>query len=1254
MPVPIRVLQLEDEPTDAELVLSELRQGGFAPAAHCVDNERDYLAQLDQPYDVIISDYHLPQFDGLSALRLLRESGRDTPFILVSGAIGEEQAVAAIRQGADDYLMKDRLTRLGPAVARALEGKRRREERRRMSEALQKSEQEMRTLVRNIPDIVARYDRQLRYLFVSENIRDQTGLEAKEFIGKTDRDLGMPEHLIALWTESLRYVFETGQPREIEFEYPSPSGKRYFESRLVPEVGAGATVETVLVVTRNVTERKQAQEALRESEERYRILAEAAHNLIFIINREGIIEFANQHVAQFLGVRREEMIGRPVASVLPPDALSALQEYLGKILDNAQPVYSENKVSIRDRVVWLGTWMVPLADAHGKPRAILGASADITERKRAEEQERQSAARTRALVDVAARLNAQLDLKTVLTLVCEETARALKSTAASVSLYDQVHDHFALAACYGAPPGYADQLQPWPRTAVEEFLQGTGGVRVVLNIQALPDLPNAQAYRDFDRRSTATAIMQSDHHLVGVLTVHTFGETREYSPDDLEMLRGLAAQAALALSNARLFEKTARHAELMSILYDSGLNLNREHDPVEQMQVLVRQAIRALQAERAEFFRFDSATNAAHLQVALGFPPPAEAKLKEIGSVYWSGTGLVGWTCQNRVSVRLPDVNADSRYLHIDPEVRSGIWVPILREDELLGVMALLSTRLNAFSAEDERLLQLFANQAGIAMSNARLYEELRSRNQELASLYDLSTQLREAQSSQEMLQITSKEVRRLLGADGSAAILKAPHDGGLTFVSAEGALASSVARTFRINEGCSGVVVRTKQPYLTADYASDPHHLTTLQHLEEFGPAVFVPIQSEVDVQGVLFALKRRSPASPPFGASEVRLLTAIGEMLGNSLRRVRLYEDAERRLSYTEALHEIDRAISASMDLKLTFGIILEQVMTQLRVEAADVLLLNPVSHALTFSAGRGLPRALEQTRLHLGEGDAGTAVLERKTRFRDLAHAAAPDSRTRLLADAGFVAYCVVPLSIKGQVKGVLEVLSRRPLNADEEWQGFLRGLAGQMAIAIENIGLFNDLQRSNTDLALAYDATIEGWSRALDLRDRETEGHTMRVAEMTTRLARAMGIADEEMIHIRRGALLHDIGKMGVPDAILLKPGPLTEDEWKSMRLHPQFAYEMLIPIAYLQRALDIPYCHHEKWDGTGYPRGLKGEAIPLAARVFAVVDVWDALRSDRPYRAAWPEARVREHIQAAAGTHFDPRVVEAFLALDDTT
>jgi putative nucleotidyltransferase with HDIG domain len=242
--------------------------------------------------------------------------------------------------------------------------------------------------------------------------------------------------------------------------------------------------------------------------------------------------------------------------------------------------------------------------------------------------------------------------------------------------------------------------------------------------------------------------------------------------------------------------------------------------------------------------------------------------------------------------------------------------------------------------------------------------------------------------------------------------------------------------------------------------------------------------------------------------------------------------------------------------------------------------------------------------------------------------------------------------VPLIAKGLLKGVLEIFSRTPITTDPDWMNYLETLGGQAAIAVDNAQLFEGMQRSNQELVTAYDATIAGWSLAMDLRDKETEGHTQRVTELTIKLAKRLGINEQEQVQIRRGALLHDIGKLGVPDQILLKPGKLTEEEWEIMRQHPTHAYEMLLPIKYLRPALDIPYAHHEKWDGTGYPRKLKGEQIPLAARIFAIIDVWDALRSDRPYRPGWSVERVREYILEQSGKHFDPFVVNAFLKMLD--
>jgi HD-GYP domain-containing protein (c-di-GMP phosphodiesterase class II) len=357
---------------------------------------------------------------------------------------------------------------------------------------------------------------------------------------------------------------------------------------------------------------------------------------------------------------------------------------------------------------------------------------------------------------------------------------------------------------------------------------------------------------------------------------------------------------------------------------------------------------------------------------------------------------------------------------------------------------------------------------------------------------------------------------------------------------------------------------------------------------------------------------------------------------------------QQIEQQLIRFQALRVNDLAILGTTDLRLALKTIAEQARKQLIVDLISILLFNPHSLMLETAVVVGTRNlALHTTQIRLGETLIGRAALERRVlAFPGLIPTTIQDDKW--VQGERLKACYILPLIAKGNIVGVLFLGNRSELQPDQEWLDFLETLAGQAAMAIESIKAFDDLQRSNFELALAYNRTIEGWSHALDLRDSETKDHASRVIEMTIMLAKMAGMTDAEIMHVKHGALLHDIGKMGIPDAILLKEGHLTDEEWDIMRKHTTYAYEMLFPIEYLQPALDIPYCHHERWDGTGYPRGLRGDEIPLAARLFAVVDVWDALRSDRPYRKSWSEDKAREYIRSQSGTHFDPKVVELFL------
>ena len=443
-----------------------------------------------------------------------------------------------------------------------------------------------------------------------------------------------------------------------------------------------------------------------------------------------------------------------------------------------------------------------------------------------------------------------------------------------------------------------------------------------------------------------------------------------------------------------------------------------------------------------------------------------------------------------------------------------------------------------------------------------------------------------------------------------------------------------------------SGEVFRSGKPYLTNDLKNEKHFYTK-DLLETLNAAAWVPMVMDGAVTGIVIVSSSR-----PIEQAEFNALIPIADMAASAIHRAKLAGQMQQRLQQLTALRAINISIGASFDLHVTLNVLVNQIHTQLGVDAVCVLLVEPNTRLLRYAAGNGFRSpAIEQLSFWFGEGLAGRIALERHSQhIYDPNGLSSYFTHREWLVGEEFVAYHAVPMVVKGEIKGVLETFHRAPYAPQPDFQQLLEALAMETAIAIDKAELLNMLQVSNQDLITAYDKTIEGWARALELRDEETEGHTRRVAECTMRLGQAYGITGVQLMHIRRGALLHDLGKIGIPDRILLKPTDLTPDEWEIMRTHPVLAYEMLSGIEFLRPALDIPYCHHEHWDGSGYPRGLTGEEIPVAARLFSVIDVWDALRHKRPYRDAWSEEQVIAHLKEQAGHALDAEIVRIFLEI----
>jgi response regulator RpfG family c-di-GMP phosphodiesterase len=1013
----VSILMVEDQESDAELLIAELRRAGFDPVWRRVTSEQEYLARLDsveegQVPDVILADYNLPQFSGIRALELVQERGFDIPFILVSGTVGEDVAVDSVKLGADDYLLKDRLARLGPAIRQALA-------RKELRDAARRAEHEARAADRRA---IVEYAKLLERL---NNLAQRVGTASDT-------------------TEVFRGLSD--------FSVESVPINGLFVSLLDP--------------------------------------ATSLRTCVYAMSEHKELD----------------------VSELPPLGLTGSPA--SRAIESGE-------------VVITGDFQ---ADIAGRPRVDLGME--------------------------------------------------------------------------------RDPRLPQSSLAVPLVVMG----RVIGAFEVQSVLPGA------------------------------------YTNEHVTAMRMAANLAAIAVENVQLIEHEQRRSRELAALNAVILAASGSDEMGGVLRVALDRLLGVLNLDTGVVWLGGQFATA-------GVPDDAAARVDRMTREAGLELSLGGLLVENWSAEDLPETARLFAPVAAEVGTRAAIAVPIFSGERRVGAIAALAREPRPWTPDDHALVTTIARELGRASERRWTQERMLRQLENLTTLYASAKKLSE---SLNLEALTDYVVRTAVDSFGvrAASVRRASPDGSLVaLVTHPGDFMYPQKVRMRWNDAPGvpdpvGRALHTGLPSVRDDVetAADlPDDRRAALQAEGIRSTASLPLIARDTPFGIL-SLYSEQPGF--FRPGRVEHFQAFANLVAAALENARLFDETRKHLAQLQALRDIDTAISGSLDARVTLNIFLDKVTTHLGVDAAAILVFNPRSQTLEYLTGRGLrTTALQHTRLRLGAGYAGQAALERRTiSVSNLRDAKGELERSRQFADEEFVSYFATPLVAKGQTQGVLEVFHRQSLMPDQEWMDFLSTLAGQAAIAIDSTTLFNNLQRANIDLTMAYDTTLEGWSKALDLRDRETEGHTQRVTELSMRLARALGMPDQDLVHVRRGGLLHDIGKMGIPDSILLKPGPLSEEEWGIMRQHPVFAYQLLSPIAYLRPALAIPYAHHEKWDGTGYPRGLKGDEIPLEARVFAVVDVWDALTSDRPYRPAWPGERAREYIREQAGRHFDPNVAETFLQM----
>lgn len=946
----------------------------------------------------------------------------------------------------------------------------------------------------------------------------------------------------------------------------------------------------------DITPFKQTEAALRESEARYRDLVENLRDGVGLHDLDGRLLAGNPTVPHLVGY--DTLPEKPIyiPDLLAPEVRHEFNDYIQRLKENgvAEGLMLVQMPLTGEKRLW--EYHSTLRAAEGEPPVVRFYIRDVTEREKAYHALRESEARFRALAE---------------------------STVAGI--YVLADDHFAytnpaLSQLTGYSAEELGAMTPW------DLVHPDFREKVRANAEARlrgEEAPSPYDLQIITKSGEARWVLLGAQRITWQGRPALVGSVVDITPQK-HYQHALEAEIRIAQAFGKIPEEDIQSlaVHIVEAVYDLLPSAER--------------VLLTLSTEENHLCVEAEQGNAPRLQ---GRCFPCEEALQEMRhhrQPFYLRETPAGFT------------NACTAHMALTPQ---AAVVPFVVGEEVIGALVLDGNpNKPPFNAEDLRLLEHFANTATLLLQHARLVANLKRRLQELETVHRLTLALRETLDTHAALEVLLDETLAVVNSDVGAILLYHTEENRLKPLVARGWM-QHIDFQPRIGEGLAGQVFAHNQPLFSNDLSQESAPAFAVgEHLPAGWGGACLPLRTPDRALGVLFI---GLPPNQYWTESRRHLLETLAELGSITLHRLGLLAETRHRLQQLQSLQVIAQAITGSLDLQLTLNILLEQVQNQFRPDAVDVMLVDSHLFTLSVMAATGfLSPESARRQVNMNGSLPGQVVLQgAPIVLNDLAAAVSLHTGCRtFLESEGIRTYVGIPLVAKGQTKGVLELFFRTPTRLADEQIDFLTHLGRHAAIALDNAQMVESLQKSTNELRAAYEATIEGWARALELRDQETEGHAQRVASLTIALARRLGVPEDRLPHIRRGALLHDIGKMGVPDHILKKPGPLDEEEWEIMRQHPLWAYEMLKDIPYLQPALAIPLFHHERWDGSGYPSGLEGTAIPLAARIFAVVDVYDALTSDRPYRPAWSREKALAYLKEQRGKLFDPRVVDAFLEM----